>query len=119
MSDFTGDVEFQALGKTWTLKMGTKAMRKIEAAAKKPMPVIGKELADEDKASIDLITKVFWGALQHHHPDLELDDCDDILDDLGLANVGPLLNEAFQSAEPKKGGDARPQKATAGSTGRR
>jgi len=69
MGDFTGDVEFQALGKAWTLKMGTKAMRKIEGATGKPMPVIGRELSNEETASIDLVTKVFWGALQHHHPD--------------------------------------------------
>lgn len=119
MGDFTGEVEFQALGKTWTLKMGTKAMRKIEGATGKPMPLIGKELADEDKASIDLVTKVFWGALQHHHPDVSLDDCDDIIDDIGLGKIGPLINDAFEAAQPKQGGGARPQKATAGSTGRR
>ncbi|GLQ36752.1 hypothetical protein GCM10007908_03720 [Rhizobium albus] len=119
-TDFTGDVSFEALGKSYTLKLGTKAMRKIEIAVGKPMPVIGKMLDKEETASIDLVAKVFWGALQHHHPEVSVDDVDDILDAIGLDQAGPLIGQAFEAAQqPKKGGDNRPPVATTGPTGRR
>lgn len=118
--DFTGEVPFEAQGQTWTLKLGTKAMRKIEGATGMPMPAVGRALEKEETASIDLVAKVFWGALQHHHPDLSVDDVDDLMDDLGLDKVGPLIAQAFEAAQaPKKGGPARPPKATTGRTGRR
>ncbi|MDE3797595.1 hypothetical protein I7G59_09675 [Sinorhizobium meliloti] len=113
--DFTGEVTFEALGKTWTLKMGTKAMRKIEVVTEKPMPVVGKMLTSEETASIDLMTKVFWGGLITHHPDVTVDDCDDIMDAVGHTRAGQLIGEAFEAAQaPQSGGAERPRKATAG-----
>lgn len=120
-NDIRGEVGFQALGKDWTLKLGNGAVRHVENATGKSFPQIGRELGDSETASVTLLTQVFWAALKTHQPDVKLDDCDEIIDEIGHARAGDLLGQAFMLMQPKatEGGEGRPPKATAGSTGRR
>lgn len=119
-NDMRGEVGFEALGQSWTLKLGTGAMRSIENAAGKSISAVGDELGNETTATITLMAIVFQEALRKHHPDVTADRCDDIIDDIGLMETGRLIGLAFEASQPgKKGGDARPPKATAARTGRR
>lgn len=115
-NDLRGEVDFEALGKTWTLKLGNGAVRHVENATGKSFPQIGAELSDEATASVSLLTQVFCAALARHHPDITLEVCDDIIDEIGHEGAGTHLAEAFKLMQPKasKGGDRRPRKATAG-----
>jgi hypothetical protein len=115
-NDIRGEVSFKALGKEWTLKMGNGAVRHAENATGKTLPQIGKELSNEATASISLLTQVFCAALKRHHPEVTMEVCDDIFDDIGQAEAGMLLGKAFQLMQPKgeTGGEVRPPKATAG-----
>ena len=114
-NDIRGEVSFAALGQTWTMKLGNGAVRHIENETGKPFAQVGAELSDETKASITLLTQVFCAALQRHHPGVTVEDCDDIIDEIGHQKVGELLGEAVQLMQPKaaKGGAERPRKATA------
>jgi hypothetical protein len=113
-NDMRGEVEFQALDRTWTLKIGTGAMRAIENETKQPITMVGKLLDNEETASITLLASIFRAGLQRHHPDVSVEMCDDIIDDIGPAEAGTLIGKAFSAAQGrKKGGGARPRKATA------
>jgi hypothetical protein len=114
-NDIRGEVSFTALNQTWTMKLGNGAVRHIENETGKPFAQVGAELSDETRASITLLTQVFCAALQRHHPDVTMEVCDDIIDEIGHQKAGELLGEAFKLMQPKaaKGGDARPRKATA------
>ena len=114
-NDIRGEVGFTALNRSWTLKLGNGAVRHIENETGKSFAQVGAELSDEATASISLLTTVFCAALQGHHPGTTLEECDDIIDDIGHLRVGELLGEAVQLMQPKaaKGGGTRPRKATA------
>ncbi|MDO5895123.1 hypothetical protein [Agrobacterium sp. Azo12] len=120
-NDIKGEVGFTALGKDWTMKLGNGAVRHVENETGKTFPQIGRELSGDDTASISLLTEVFRASLIRHHPDVTIEDCDDILDEIGHEKAGELIAEAFQLMQPKaqKGGASHPRKATTGSTGRR
>ncbi len=115
-NDIRGEVGFKALETDWTLKLGNTAIRHVENETGKSFPQIGKELSNEQTASISLLTQVFHAALMRHHSELSLEQCDDIIDDIGHEKAGTLIGKAFQLMQPKapKGGDIRPRKATAG-----
>lgn len=107
-----GEVSFDALGKTWTMKIGTDAMCAMEDKAGKGISEIAAELGG---ASVKLSTLrlLIWAGLQHHHEGLSLKECSEIIDDFGVAEIGPIVGQAFQAAFPKKDADARPPEATA------
>jgi hypothetical protein len=115
-NDIRGEVDFEAAGKTWTLKLGNGAVRHIENETGKTFPQVGGELTNASTASITLLTQVFCAALKRHQPEVTMEDCDDIIDDIGHEKAGDLLGKAFELMQPPaaKGGASRPRKATAG-----
>jgi hypothetical protein len=110
-----GEVTFEALGKPWTMKIGTGAMCEIEGATGKSITEVGQELGNPKTASLTLMRAVFWGALQDRHEGTTLKECNAIIDDIGMQRAGVLIGEAFQLAFPQqqKEGVTRPPKATA------
>jgi hypothetical protein len=110
-----GEVEFQSLGKAWTLKLGVNAMCEIEDATGKSISEIGALLGDPKTATIKLLRTVMWGALRDHHDDIAAKDVGAVIDGIGMNEAGRLIGEAFTAATPEvKEGDGRPRKATAG-----
>lgn len=86
---------------TYTLYAGNKALRMIERELGKPIDDIFSEL---NKGSIDVITAALWGMLQRYHPDITMDDTDDLIDIAGYEAVGTALsaaaNRAFDTGDP-------------------
>lgn len=121
-NDIRGEVGFDALGQSYTLKFGNGAVRHIENETGMPFAQVGAALADPEKATITVLTVAFQGALRRHHPGLCLDDVDDIIDAIGSEKAGKLLGEAVAlTYPPAPKGDAKgnPRKATGRSTGSR
>ena len=87
-NDIRGEVGFKAIDKEWTLKLGNGAVRHVENETGKSFTQIGRDLSNEATASISLLTQVFCAALKRHHPDITLEDCDDIIDDIGHEQAG-------------------------------
>lgn len=110
-----GEVEFQSLGKTWTMKLGVNAMCEIEDATSRSIAEIGALLGDTKTATIKLLRTVMWGALKDHHDDIAMKEVGAIIDGIGMNEAGRLIGAAFTAATPeaKDGGD-HPPKATAG-----
>jgi hypothetical protein len=121
-NDIRGEVGFDALGQSYTLKFGNGAVRHIENETGMSFAQVGAVLSDPAKATMTVLTVAFHGALRRHHPDLSIDDVDDILDDLGPEKAGKLLGDAVALTyppAPKGGAKSNPRKATARSTGSR
>jgi hypothetical protein len=124
-NDIRGELGFEALGKSFTLKFGNGAVRHVENETGLSISEVAAALTDPRKMTATLFTRAFHGALLRHHPDLTIETVDDIIDSLGSAEAGSLLAQAVALAYPAKaqGGEAKgranPRKATAGSTGSR
>ncbi|WP_315920440.1 hypothetical protein [Mesorhizobium sp. SP-1A] len=109
-----GEVAFDALGQSWTLKLGTNAMCEIEDATGKTFSEVGELMGDQKRVTIKLMRTVFWGALREQHEDVTIKQAGAVIDDIGMQEAGRLIGEAFQAAMPEqKEGAARPPKAAA------
>jgi hypothetical protein len=120
--DPEGVVEFKSGGKKYRLYFGMRAMKEIELHYDKPfgravqgvMPALSAEdLADPAKvaaASADIrvsdVAKLFEFALLKHHPTLDEDAVNDLMDDLGLEEAGSLLGDALTAAMVKEAGES-------------
>lgn len=128
--DPEGEVPFKACGKRFTLFFGMRAQKAVEQyydlpffkAIQKAMPNLQKEdLADPDKvreASANVrftdVAKMFEFALLKHHRDIEEDEVDDIIDDLGLSRASELFGECLSAALSGEdaGGTENPRQAS-------
>lgn len=110
-----GEVEFQALGKSWTMKLGVNAMCEIEDATGKTISEVAVLLKDPKTATVKLMRAVMWGGMREHNDDIPVNEVGSIIDAIGMAEAGRLIGEAFTAASPDaKGGASRPpRKATA------
>ena len=109
-----GEVDFQALGKTWIMKLGVNAMCEIEDATGKSISEIGVLLGDPKTATIKLVRAVMWGGLQEHHDGVTMKEVGGIIDGIGMSEAGKLIGDAFITASPDaKVGEPHPRKATA------
>lgn len=108
------EVSFEAAGKIWTMKIGTGAMCEIEDATGKGISQISRELTG-DNVTLSLLRTIFWASLQKFQKGTTIDECDDLLDEIGVATAGPLIGKAFQAAFPKSeaGVNKGPRKAAA------
>jgi len=85
--------KFEANGKTYTLVFGNRALRLSERET-------GKNFSDLDLSSIEVQTTLVWAGLQKHHPDLKIDDIDDIMDDVGYLEMADVITKAIQASFP-------------------
>lgn len=109
-----GEVEFQSLGKSWTMKLGVNAMCEIEDATGKSISEIGTLLGNAKTATIKLLRTVMWASLRDHHDEITTKEVGAIIDGVGMKKAGLLISEAFAAATPEQnGGEDRPPKATA------
>lgn len=108
-----GEVGFEAIGKSWTLKGGTNAICEIEDATGMGIAAVGEQLSEPKRMTLKLVRAAFWGLLRTNH-EVSLAEAGEIIDDIGTQRAGELIGEAFEKAFPKaKAGEARPLKATA------
>lgn len=117
-----GEVIFEALGRRWTLFLGTAAQCGLEeehdrgylAVLLDAMPNIDPDDL-EDRAKVVraamLIRKTvlrsiaYWG-LSKHHPGVDIATVNDILDELGDAAFGEVIGKAIAAAIDRAKPDA-------------
>jgi hypothetical protein len=83
---------------TFTLFAGARAFRLIEQETGKSILAIGESLKE---VSVGTLGIVLWALLQKHHPDLSLDDTDDVIDGAGYEAVADAIGETLQRAFPE------------------
>lgn len=115
MSNPDREQKFESNGKTYTLVFGNKAFRLAERES-------GKTFAALDLASIEAMTILIWAGLQKYHPELKIEDVDEVLDDVGYVPMSEIVATAMQASFPSaaeetpegndKGAPARAQVGT-------
>lgn len=108
------EVTLAAGSKTYTLYAGNRALRMIERETGTSLIALFSEDGIE-QLGIGTITTLVWGLLQRNHPDLTLDDVDDVIDDAGYDAVMEAVGQALEVAMPTtQGGGQTAGKAPAG-----
>lgn len=95
MIDPGREVTLQAGENTFVLYAGNRALRLIERESGKPLPDL---LEYMERGSVGAMTTVLWAMLQHHHPDMTVDNVDDLIDAAGYEASGVAVGEAANRA---------------------
>lgn len=110
MIDPAREVRLQVGDQEFVLYAGNKALRMLERDTGKAVTEI---FAEVDKGSVGLMTTALWAMLQSRHPELSIDDVDDIIDTIGYQAIGEALGRAANRAFDAGGEDPDPGKVTA------
>lgn len=119
MTDPGREVPLHAGETTYILYAGNRALRVMERETGKNLFELVNELERYDEQSNDappismeLVTTIVWAMLQRSHPDLSLDDVDDVIDGAGYDAVMTAMGEAITHAFPTAAGAGVPGKAS-------
>lgn len=85
---------------TFTLYAGNRALRLIERETGKSLVALFSDEGLND-LGFGTLTTIVWGLLQRDHPDLTIDDVDDVIDAAGYEAVTEALGAALEVAMPK------------------
>lgn len=136
-ADPEGIVEFEAVGTKYKAKFGFRAQKEVEKHFDKPfmaalesvMPQIGPEDANDEaklhaaSAGISLtnLGEMFRFSLLAFHPDMEPEEVEEIIDDIGLPMSLAIMMDALKSSRSFNAeagrGNGRPQRRPAKKTG--
>lgn len=109
-----GEVSLQALGQTWKLRFSTNSLCELEEQAGEPLQSLAGKMDNPETARIGTLRAILWAGLLDNHEGITLRQAGDIIDDLGTADAGAKIGEAFQLAFPEADGKANPPRAKAG-----
>ncbi|MFA5897932.1 MAG: GTA-gp10 family protein [Hyphomicrobium sp.] len=113
MNPHKGEVALMAGEKTYVLRLSINAIAEIEDLMGEGIEAI---IRKTDR--VGTLRAILWGALREHHSELSLFDAGDIIGEIGAPAAGEKIGEALKLAFPVPEGDARPQIAAQGGTGR-
>lgn len=102
MIDPAREVTLVAGDTTYVLYAGNRALRLLERETGRPLPELLQEMQG---GSVGMMTIALWAMLQREHPDLTVDDVDDIIDTAGYDVIGAAVGEAANRAFATTGGD--------------
>lgn len=118
-----GEVEIQAGGSSYTLKLDVNAMVALEDL----FSTSTREMAFADiwqkvqSGQLKYVRGFLWAMLQHHHRGMTLEETGRLIDEIGSSNLGQTFTSAAMSATPDSrdvaalpkgdGKAARPRKA--------
>lgn len=89
------EIPITACGKTYTLYAGNRALRLVE----RELGMTFLEALERlDRVDLNVITTMLWAMLQKHHPDISLEDVDDIIDCNGTEWMMHVLQDALGRA---------------------
>lgn len=100
-----GEVEFEAVGKTYKLRYSTNAICELEDKLDRSFTSIARDIVDAakqpEKVRFGTLRAIFWAGLQDCHPDLSVKDAGDLMVEVGgVAEAMQLISEAFVLAFP-------------------
>lgn len=93
------EVQLTAGDTTYTLYAGNRALRMIEREAGKSLIALFSDEGLND-LGIGTVTTIVKGLLSKHHPDLTIDDVDDVIDAAGYDAVTDAMSQAMNAAMP-------------------
>lgn len=98
-----GEVSFEALDKSWTIKLGTNAMCEIEDATGYSINDIGDKLSG-DHFNMKLMRTVFVSGMVEFHADIDEQTVGNVIDDIGFDKAAQIMEQAFVFATPEQKG---------------
>lgn len=96
-----GELSFEALGKTWRLKLGHAAYEQIELEMGKRFDVVMTMFEDENTSIMKLVRVLLKAGMSRFHPELTNENASDIIDDIGLDASVSLIQSAIEASAPK------------------
>lgn len=90
-------VDFEALGRTWTLGFPNRAWRNVEQRTGKFASTL---MSQEEGLSFTEHTILVFCGLLHQHPEVTIDTVDDIIDDIGYEALLTILKSAVELSPP-------------------
>lgn len=113
--DPADEITIEANEKTYRLYYGNRAFRLAELKMEKPWLQANTDLRQD-------VTILIWAGLQQHHPELTLEETDELIDAVGFGNVMTVATRAMVRAaggkEAPEGNAQRPPRRGRGrSTG--
>ena len=94
---YRGEVEFSANGSTYTFRLGTNELCRLEAE----LGADPFEKIAEGKASLGHLRTITLAGLGRHHPKLTADDVGDLIDEVGYKALGDLIQKSMSVLAPE------------------
>lgn len=96
-----GPVEFQAAGKSYSLRYSIDAICHLEAATGMTFPVIAVQMGQPGKISVTLMRHVLHAGLMERHPELDLRAAGELIAAAGgIAGLMLKIDQAIALAFP-------------------
>lgn len=112
-----GEVGFEVDGKEWVLRYSANALCTLEDELDMGTAALVAELQKPDGVRMATLRTVFWAGLQDRQQDVTREQAGELMSEIGFANVGPLIGEAFGHAFAEAKKKARPRKGGKAGTG--
>lgn len=107
-----GEVPLDIDGETYKISLSLNAMCELEDAFERPLIAVISDLekAQEDptKLRVTTVRTLVWGALQDHHPEIDLKQAGILAGRAGLATILAAILQAIQLAFPQAKPGAKP-----------
>jgi hypothetical protein len=101
-----GEFELKLDGKSYTLKLGTAALVEFQELFAPPSggsPPSLVELQHEiKKGRVKYVRALLWAGFRKYHPEITIDDCNDIMDGAEPDEVLTLLGKLGMTTQPAK-----------------
>lgn len=112
-----GEVALDIDGETYTISLSLNAMCELEDMFERPLLAVLSEMEamqhDPKQLRVTVLRQLTWGALQDHHPDIDLKQAGLLAGRAGLPRMLGAVMEAVRLAFPEPEGKAKanPRKA--------
>lgn len=98
-SSMISTIEFEAGGKSYSMRMSTNAQVRYQRAAGETL-LRGLQAVQDDPSDIDRIRRLIWASMSHTEGMTE-DQAGDIMDEMGIEEAIDKLTAAVHAAYPK------------------
>lgn len=109
-------VEFEAGGKSYSMRMSTNAQVRYQRAAGETL-LRGLQAVQDDPSDTERLRRLIWASMSHADG-LTEDQAGDIMDDMGIEEAVAKLTEAVHSAYPKAAAAAQEAEGKTGNGSR-
>lgn len=104
-----GEVDLVIGETTYTIKLGRNALASVEKLLDMGFPEIANTL--DATPSFDVLRALLWAGLHQHHPDIDLMQVGDLMDEASDDEMlGSKIGEALKLTFPDSKGGNRPRK---------
>lgn len=103
------DYPFKYAGKNWVLRFSTRAFSRLKdhwGFVSDPIGTADRKTGDQklgermEFAEVEDIPIMLWAAMRSNHPDVTIEDVEEMVDEYGAAPLQPVLARILAAAMP-------------------